>query len=167
MALMAANMSRARAGLELAVLFFAVLLPAQSFPAQSFSVQNQQAPPQSAFDEKLASQMLLQLSEALQGHSQKQFLALFDLEKMKDGALFQQQISSFYSQTESIRVHMNLGEITDEGGSVTVSVNAEMEAEPRNGGPIARQNEMITFTVANAGGWKFVDVQPRSFFSLP
>ena len=155
-------MSSSRAAIALAGLFFAVLLPAQSFPAQ-----NQQAPPQSAFDEKAASQMLLQLSEALQDHSENPFLALFDLEKMKDGALFKQQISSFYSQTESIRVHMNLGEITDEGGSVTVSVDAEMEAEPRNGGPIARQNEMITFTVANSGGWKFVDVQPRSFFSLP
>src|SRR6202035_5896520 len=109
MVLMAANMSRARAGLALAVLFFAVVLPAQSlcarsFPAQSLPAQNQQSPSQSAFDEKAASQMLLQLSEALQGHSQKQFLALFDLDKMKDGALFKQQISSFYSQTESIRV---------------------------------------------------------------
>lgn len=146
-----------RAPLALAVLFFAVLSPAQS----------KQPPSQTVFDEKAASQMLLQLSEALQGHSQKQFLALFDLERMKDGALFKQQISSFYSQTESIRVHMNLGEITVEGGNVTVSVDAEMEAEPRNGGPIARQNEIITFTVANAGGWKFIDVQPRSFFSLP
>jgi hypothetical protein len=157
MALKAANMHSASRGVVVAALFFAVLSPAQS----------KQAPPQTVFDEQAASQMLLQLSEALQGHSQKQFLALFDLEKMKDGAIFKQQISSFYSQTESIRVHMNLGEITAEDGNVTVSVDAEMEAEPRNGDPIARQNEIITFTVANSGGWKFIDVQPRSFFSLP
>lgn len=150
-------MHSASRGVALAAFFFAVLLPAQSKPA----------PPQSVFDEQAASQMLLQLSEALQGHSQKQFLALFNLDKMKDGEIFKQQISSFYSQTESIRVHMNLGEITIEGENVTVSVDAEMEAEPRNGGPIARQNEIITFTVANDGGWKFIDVQPRSFFSLP
>jgi hypothetical protein len=86
---------------------------------------------------------------------------------MKDGAIFKQQISSFYAQTESIRVHMNLGEITTEGESTTVSVDAEIEAEPRNGGPVAHQNETITFTVVNSGGWKFADVQPRSFFSLP
>jgi hypothetical protein len=157
MALKVANMRSHLIAIVLAAFFFAVLLPAQSKPA----------PLQSVFDEKAASQMLLQLSEALQGHSQKQFLTLFDLERMKDGALFKQQISSFYLQTESIRVHMNLGEITVEGENVTVSVDAEMEAEPRNGGPIARQNEIITFTVANAGGWKFIDVQPRSFFSLP
>jgi hypothetical protein len=150
-------MRRARWGMVLAAFFFAVLLPAQA----------KKEPPPAVFDEQAASQMLLQLSEALQGHSQKQFLALFDLEKMNDGAIFKQQISSFYAQTESIRVHLNLGEITTEGENTTVTVDAEMEAEPRNGGPIARQNEIITFTVANAGGRKFIDVQPRSFFSLP
>jgi acyl-CoA synthetase (AMP-forming)/AMP-acid ligase II len=142
----------------LAIVFLGVLLHAQS-PGQKA--------PQNIFDEQAASRMFLQMSEALQGHSQKQFLALFDLDKMKDGASFKQQISSFYGQTESIRVHMNLGEITIEGESTTVSVDAEMEAEPRNGGPIAHQNETIIFTVVNGGGWKFTDVQPRSFFSLP
>ena len=78
-------MHSASRGVALAAFFFAVLLPAQSKPA----------PPQSVFDEQAASQMLLQLSEALQGHSQKQFLALFDLERMKDGEIFKQQISSF------------------------------------------------------------------------
>jgi hypothetical protein len=143
----------------LAMVFLGMLLHAQS--------PEQKAPPQRVFDEQAASRMLLQLSEALQGHSQKQFLALFDLDKMKDGAIFKQQISSFYAQTESIRVHMNLGEIANEGESTTVSVDAEIEAEPRNGGPVAHQNETITFTVVNSGGWKFADVQPRSFFSLP
>jgi hypothetical protein len=42
-----------------------------------------------------------------------------------------------------------------------------MEIEPLNGGPAEHQNEIVTFTVVNSGGWKFVDVQPRSFFSLP
>jgi hypothetical protein len=143
----------------LAMVFLGMLLHAQS--------PGHKAPPQNIFDEQAASRMFLQMSEALQGHSQKQFLALFDLDKMKDGASFKQQISSFYTQTESIRVHMNLGEITTEGESTTVSVDAEMEAEPRNGGPVAHQNETITFTVINSGGWKFADVQPRSFFSLP
>ncbi len=75
-------------------------------------VQAQNAPqPQptpAAFDAQAASRLLLQLSEALQGHSQKQFLGLFDLDRMKDGPLFQQQINSFFGQTDSIRVHLNL-----------------------------------------------------------
>ena len=159
MALKAVNVYSFCKQFVLAVFLFAALLPAQSKKAP--------APPPSAFDDQAASQMILQLSEALQGHSQKQFLALFDLEKMKNGALFKQQITSFYSQTDSIRVHMNLGEITTEGETTTFSINAEMEIEPRNGSPAEHQNETVTFTVVNSGGWKFMDVQPRSFFSLP
>lgn len=142
-------------------LLFAMLLPAQVAPQK-------QSPPPAAFDAQTASRLLLQLSEALQGHSQKQFLALFDLAKMKDGAFFRQQVNSFFSQTESIRVHLNLGETSLDGDKASIAVEAEMEAEPRNGGAVSRSNERLNFVAANAGdGWKFVDLQPRSFFSLP
>ena len=124
--------------------------------------------PQNAFDAQAASRLLRQLSEALQGQSQKKFLALFDLDRMKDNALFRQQIASFFSRTISIRVHLNLGEKTVEGERATVAVDAEMEAEPGDGGPIVRRNDRLNFSVANSGGtWKFVELQPRSFFSLP
>ena len=56
----------------------------------------QKPPQQNAFDDRTASRLLSQLSEALQGHSQKQFLALFDFARMKDGTLFRQQIESFF-----------------------------------------------------------------------
>jgi len=141
-----------------------VSLCATFLPAQTPS-QNPQ-PQQNVFDDRAASRLLLQLSEALQGHSQKQLLALFDLGKMKDGTLFRQQIDSFFSQTEFIRVHMNLIEVVAE--SATVTVDTEMEIEPRNGGPSVRRNDRLTFVVVNAGkNWKFVDLLPRSFFSLP
>jgi hypothetical protein len=125
---------------------------------------SQNVPPQNIFDDRAASRMLLQLSEAIQGHSQKQLLALFDLGKMKDGTLFRQQIGSFFAQTESIRVHMNLAEVVTE----SVIVDAEMEIEPRNGGPSIRRNDRLSFVAVRAGKeWKFSDLQPRSFFSLP
>jgi|SRR5689334_12662257 len=143
----------------LLVFLFGTLLPAQT-PSQN------PQPQQNVFDDHAASRMLLQLSEALQGHSRKQLLALFDLGKMKDGTLFRQQIDSFLSQTESIRIHMNLIEVVAE--SATVTVDAEMEIEPRNGSPAARRNDRLIFTVVNAEKtWKFSDLQPRSFFSLP
>jgi hypothetical protein len=165
MALKAVNVHSFYKQIVVAVFLFAALLSAQSkIPAQS---KKAPAPAPSAFDDQAASQMILQLSEALQGHSQKQFLALFDLDKMKNGALFKQQITSFYSQTDSIRVHMNLGEIATEDETTTFSINAEMEIEPSNGSAPEHQNEIVTFTVVNSGGWKFTDVQPRSFFSLP
>jgi hypothetical protein len=128
----------------------------------------QQRPSPSAFDAQAASRLLLQLSEALQGHSQKQFLALFDLSKMKEGTLFKQQINSFFAQTESIRVHLNLADTSPDGDKAKIAVDAEMEAEPSNGGAIMRRNDRLNFVVAYAGNsWKFVELQPRSFFSLP
>jgi hypothetical protein len=142
------------------VLLSCAILSAQMSP--------QQQPTPAAFGAQTASRLLLQLSEALQGHSQKQFLALFDLDKMKDGALFRQQINSFFAQTESIRAHLNLAETTLDGEQANVAVDAEMEAEPSNGGASSRRNERLNFTIAKvSNSWKFVDLQPRSFFSLP
>lgn len=141
-------------------LLLCVTLRAQDAPHQQ--------PAPATFDAQAASRLLLQLSESLQGHSQKQFLALFDLVKMKDGPLFKQQINSFFAQTESIRVHLNLVDTSMDGDKANIAVDAEMETEPVNGGPIARKNERVNFVVAKAGNsWKFVDLQPRSFFSLP
>lgn len=149
--------------LLVAILMFgcALPIPAQSAPRQSTSAEN-------VFTDNTASVLLRQLSESLQGHSQKQFLALFDLGKMKEGTLFKQHIAAFFSQTESIRVHLNLAETSAEADNATIAVDAEMEVEPRSGAPSSRRHERVTFSAANIGGrWKFVDVQPRSFFSLP
>lgn len=147
------------AAIFVAMLFCAVL-PAQNAP--------QKQPTPTAFDEQAASRMLLQLSEALQGHSQKQFLGLFNLDRMKDGPLFKQQINSFFGQTDSIRVHLNLVDTSLDGNKANLAVDAEMEAAPGNGGAPERRNERLNFVVANEGNrWKFIEVQPRSFFSLP
>ena len=141
-------------------LLFYVFLPAQVAP--------QQHPTPGAFDAEAASRLLLQLGEALQGHSQKQFLELFDLDKMKGGALFKQQINSFFAQTESIRVHLNLVDTSLDGDKANIAVDAEMEVQPSNGGVPSRRKDRLNFVVANEGkSWKFVDLQPRSFFSLP
>jgi hypothetical protein len=141
-------------------LLFCVILQAQG------AAQKQPTP--AAFDAQTASRLLLQLSEALQGHSQKQFLGLFDLDRMKDGPLFKQQINSFFGQTDSIRVHLNLLNTSPDGDKANLAVDAEMEAAPSNGGAAERRNERLNFVVASQGNrWKFVDVQPRSFFSLP
>ena len=141
-------------------MLFSVIVPAQD------AAQKQPGP--ATFDAQIASRLLLQLSEALQGHSQKQFLGLFNLDRMKDGPLFKQQINSFFSQTESIRVHLNLVDTSLNGDKANLAVDAEMEAAPGNGGAPERRNERLNFVVANEGNhWKFIEVQPRSFFALP
>jgi hypothetical protein len=150
---------RSGAMLALMVLLICATLAAQTAP--------QQQPTPATFDAQAASRMLLQLSEALESHSQNRFLALFDLDTMKDGALFKQQINSFFGQADSIRVHLNLVDTSVEGDKASVAVDAEIEAQPRDGGAPTRRNERLNFAVARAGDrWRFVDVQPRSFFSL-
>lgn len=156
-----------RAKLRIVPLLLASLvLPVCVGTAQA--APQQKPPAENVFTDQDASALLRQLSEALEGHSQKKLLALFDLSQMKDSALFKQQINLFFSQAESIRVHLNLIETNAENERPTFAVDAEMEVEPTNGGPMVRQNERLTFTVARVGnGWKFIEVQPRSFFSLP
>ena len=98
----------------------------------------------------------------------RNFLVAFDFSRMKQGTLFKQQIDSFFTQTESIRVHLNLVGTSLDGDKANLAVDAEMEAEPSNGEAPSRRNERLNFIVARVGdGWKFVDVQPRSFFQLP
>jgi len=112
--------------------------------------------------------LLQRLGLALKGHSQKTVLAVFDFPQMTRGMLFREQITNFLFQTESIRLHANLMESAVDGATATMTVEAEMEVEPRNGGAHSRRSERVTFVAARTGGeWKFIDVQPRSFFSLP
>lgn len=153
-------------GLFVACISTAQAQNSQASHSQASNSQNQ-AP--TAFTEKTASDLLFHLSEALEGHSQKKMLALFDLPQMKGGGSFKQQINLFFSQTEStIRVHLNLVETAAEGERPSFTVDAEMDAQPINGGPAWRRNERLTLVMANAGGsWKVVEIQPRSFFSLP
>src|SRR6476660_3187036 len=120
-----------RRGSKAALIPVLVVFLCVTFLPPQTPLQNSQ-PQQNVFDDRAASRMLLQLSEALQGHSQRQLLALFDLGKMKDGTLFRQQTNSLFSHTEYIRVHMTLIEVVAESAAVTV--DAEMEIEPRNGG---------------------------------
>ena len=135
----------------------ALLLHAQSSPQSS-----------EPFSDRDASTLLRRLSSSLQAHSKKNFLALFDLGKMKDGPLFKQQIDHFFAHADTIRVHLNLAETNADTETPAFTVDAEMEIQPRVGGQASRINNRVSFTVARAGtDWKIVDLQPRSFFSLP
>jgi hypothetical protein len=153
------SLSRSRF-LLIAALVFAVSVPVKA--------QNPRQPPSETFSDRAASALLRQLSSSLQAHSRKNFLALFDLEKMKAGPLFKQQIDSFFAQADTITVHFNLAETNADAETPTFTVDAEMEVEPRAGGQASRVSSRVTFAVARAAGdWKIFDVQPRSFFSLP
>ena|SRR5215831_6387595 len=123
---------------------------------------------ESPFTDKVASQLLEQVATGLTSRNQARLLGAFDLVKMADGPLFRQQIASFLAQTDSIRVHYNLVEAGMEGGHGIVSVDIEMEADPHDANtlPLRKQARLRLVAENSNGGWKFVDLEPRGFFSL-
>lgn len=143
----------------LAAISLAFLLPT---PVQGIS-QPQDQEPANGFTEGAAAKLLGQIAEGLQGHSSKKMLNAFDFARMDDAASFKEQITAFFNQYETFRVHFKLVEVKDG----TAVVDAELDATPRDAiaAPVHKRLQ-LTFTAANgAGGWKFVDVQPRTFFS--
>jgi len=146
---------RPAAGLMWALLL--TLSPAQ----ESVRIQNQA--PSSAFAEADAAKLLSQVAEGIQGHSPKKMLEAFDLARMDGGASFKEQITAFFNQYETIRVHFKLVEVKDG----TAVVDAELDETPRDAiTPPEHKRLQLTLIADNgAGGWKFIEVQPRGFFS--
>src|SRR5262249_40891831 len=107
--------------------------------------------------------LLNQIAEGLQGHSPRKMLGAFDLSRMARGPEFKEQITAFFNQYDTIRVHFKLKEVTDN----IVTVDAEMDETPRSSiTPPQHKRVELRFTAEKtANGWKFVEVQPRGFFT--
>ena len=127
----------------------------------------QTAQQKSVFTARDASVLLRQINDGLVVRQSGKVLQAFDLVKMRDGALFRQQITSFLSHTDSIRMHFNITNATIDGEKGTATVDAEMEADSGDGNtPPLHKQATLRFVAEHAGaGWKFTDVQPRNFFS--
>lgn len=124
--------------------------------------------PESSFTGATAASLLDQIASALVAHSPGRMLAAFDLSKMTDGPLFKQQTTVFFRQTEIIRVHFNQIETSMEAGKGLVTVQAEIDAEPSDVRmPALHKQAQLRLVAEPSGrGWKFSDVQPRTFFSI-
>jgi len=142
----------------LAALGIALLL----FPVSLRRAQARSDEP-SVFTEAAASKLLSQVAEGLRSHSAKKMLSAFDLSMMDGGSIFKEQITALFNQYESIRVHFKLVEVKE---NVAV-VDAELDGTPPNGdSPPQHKNVQLRLTAAKtSAGWRFVDAQPRAFFS--
>ena len=122
---------------------------------------------QNTFTVRDASRLLMQINDGLVNRDAGRFLAGFDLARMNQGQLFKQQITSLIAHTDGIRTHFNLDQVTMKAGQGEATVDAEMEADPRNGGgPLLHKRATLRFAAElTSSGWKFIDVQPRAFFS--
>jgi hypothetical protein len=155
-----------RAPILAAILTCLLCLCAIWLPAQSGA---NPAPKQeeNVFNDRVAAQLLNQIGGALVARNQKSMLGAFDLDKMNDGPLFRQQIASFFADTGIIRAHFNLVQAAMEDGKGVATVDVEMEADRRDDRlpPIHRQGQLRFVAEKSSAGWKFTDLQPRTFFS--
>ena len=111
--------------------------------------------------------LLDQIAAALVAQSPSRMLAAFDLVKMTEGPLFKQQTTLFFRQTDNIRVHFDQIQTNMENGKGLVTVQAEIEAAPSDlRMPALRKHAQLRLVAERSGrGWKFSDIQPRTFFS--
>ncbi len=154
----------------LAMLAFVTVLAGVS----SMAGQNPSKPPSGSsgesqkqnFDDHAATTLLMQFTRGLQNKNQQQVLAAFDFTHMQDGEHFQQQLISFLGHANSIRMHINLVSAASGSGGGTAEADFEMEVDLRDAILPNRKQARLKFAVRSTStGWKFVDLQPRSFFS--
>lgn len=152
------NLPKMRTVLALSI--WALFAPVAASPGLA---KEQSSAAAEVFSETAASQLLSQLAEGLRAHSSHQMLSVFDLTRMEGAPLFKQQITAFFNQYESIRIHFKLLDVKQK----TVTVNAELDATPPDGiNPAQHRNVQLRFTAEKTqAGWKFIDIQPRDFFS--
>jgi hypothetical protein len=128
-----------------------------------FSPAQTEQPDGPALTESAASKLLSRVAEGLQGHSSRKLLSAFDLSRMDGGAAFKEQITAFFNQYETVRIRLKLVEVRDH----VVTVDAEMDETPRSAlTPPQHKSMELRFTAEKeAAGWKFIDMQPRTFFT--
>jgi hypothetical protein len=126
------------------------------------------ATPENAFTARDAGRLLDQIASGLVEHDRKKILGAFDLGRMTDSQIFEQQITSFLAHSGIIRVHYNGIDAGMEEGKGVTSVDFEMDADQRDDNlpPVRKQAHLQLIAEKTPAGWKLTDVQPRSFFSL-
>ena len=119
------------------------------------------------FSESVAQDILQQLTDGLEGHSQRLMLSVFDDNKMDGYLNFEDQIEAFFQRYDSFRVHFRIVQATTEGDKGVVLVDIEMESIPRsqNAQPVRKRDQMRFEMERGKKGWKIVDLRPRPFFS--
>src|SRR5581483_10497114 len=145
---------------KIAVCMIAALLLLQPLSANQTATQEK-----AEFTERTASQLLDQIKEGLESRISKKVLNAFDLSRMNSSAAFKNQITAMLGQYEFVRVHFSLLETSVNGPEASAVVDVEMEENPPGdvSAPV-HKHAQLRFTAQNGPkGWKFTDVQPRSF----
>ena len=118
------------------------------------------------FSPAVANNVLNDLRDGLEGHSQRLMLSAFDQDKMEGYLSFEDQIQALFQRYDSFRVHYRITQSTVEGSKGVVLADFEMEEIPPSGGTPQRRQGQLKFEMERGRkGWKIVDFNPRGFFS--
>ena len=118
------------------------------------------------FSQAVANDVLGQIRDGLEGHSQRLMLGAFDQDKMDGYLSFEDQVEALFARYDSFRVHYRISNSTIEGSKGVVLVDWEMEEIPKSGGAPQRRNGQIRFQMERTRkGWKVTDFNPRGIFS--
>ncbi len=121
----------------------------------------------SVFNAAEANNVLGELRDGLEGHSQRLMLSAFDSDKMDGYTQFEDQIEAFFQRYEAFTVHYRVANATQEGSKGVMLVDFQMEEIPRSGkGNPVRKSSQVRFELERGKkGWKIVDFRPRDIFS--
>jgi hypothetical protein len=118
------------------------------------------------FSQAVANDVLGQVRDGLEGHSQRLMLGAFDQDKMDGYLSFEDQIEALFNRYDSFRVHYRISNSAVEGSKAVVIVDWEMEEIPKTTGSPQRRNGQVKFEMERGRkGWKITDVSPRGIFS--
>jgi len=121
------------------------------------------------FSDDVARNVLNDLRDGLEGHSQRLMLSAFDGDKMDGYLTFEDQIQAMFDRYSEFRIHFRISQTSTEGPKGVILVDVELEEVPKStGGNVVpqRRNGQVRFELERGRkGWKIVDFSPRTFFS--
>jgi len=159
----------------------------QNPPNDSSGQQQQQLPPEQSkkkkkdkknkdsqdvvnaevFSTAVASSVLNDIRDGLEGHTQRLMLSAFDADNMGGYLQFEDQIEAFFNKYSTFSVYYRIAQTATDGPKGIALVDIQLEEIPRGSvSPPIRKNGQMRFELERGKkGWKIVDFSPRNFFS--
>lgn len=118
------------------------------------------------FSDAVAIDVLGQIRDGLEGHSQRLMLAAFDDNRFDDYLTFEDQIQQYFEKFEGFRAHFRILQTSTEGAKGVVLAEFDVEGMPRSGGAAQRRSNQLRFELERGRkGWRVINMRPRGFFS--
>jgi hypothetical protein len=119
------------------------------------------------FSDQVATYVLGQVRDGLEGHLQRLLLSAFDDDKMSGYLSFEDQIEAMFDKYSEFRVHFRILQTSVEGPKGVVLVDFSLEEIPKSQSaqPQRKSTQMRFELERGRKGWRIVDFSPRGFFS--